>query len=177
MKKALINIVLLVMLASSVNGQESGYNALQKVVLQDEYLESFVKEYIDSIRTTQRDGVFSLYIYYKGESYSNYEVMYEGFWENNRISPLAYSTIDTDIILIYSGLEAYFPSKKRASNLLSLLQGKIEFVNEKDLTPSIDVPNGKLSVCGEDRVIVEEIDFGLLYAPCVIELPPLDEEN
>lgn len=89
-----------------------------------------------------------------------------------RPSPLAYTVFQDNIILIYSGIEEYFPSKIRRKELLTLLKGEIDFMREGDILPSIHVNSGKLAVCGS-RVIDWWIGKNVADPPCVIEEPPL----
>lgn len=154
-------------------GQVQRIDVLYEITLLDEQLLDFLKTYTSK----HKQNVYSLHVNKFDEHYRSYELSSPGYWIKENTPPLAFAKYQGNIILIFSGIEEFFPSKERQQSLLGLIEGKLDILTENDIPPNVDIPSGKLVVCDSSRVIERVIKFNAVSDPCLIELPPLDDEN
>jgi len=171
-------VVILLYFFAAINlahgqGQRGGIDVLHETTLLDEQLKEFLKIYTSE----HKQNVYLLHINKHNEHYRSYELSSPGYWAAENTAPLVFAKYQGDIILIFSGIEEFFFSEKRRQALLNLLEGKLDILTEKDIPPNVDIPSGRFIVCDSSRVIEQVIEFNANVDPCVIELPPLDEEN
>ena len=176
MKKTILAI-LFFLSYNSVHSQNGGNNIdeLFLVTIKEVALRKFLDTYSEQIGNDEQ--VYSLQIRQRDEHIHEYRISTVGYWSEGSTAPLAYAKYDDHMVLIYSGLESFFPSQKRNKLLLQILEDKVKVYDENYLaTPNVDYPAGKLTLCDGVKVLHQEIGHFPGDDPCVVEGPPLDEE-
>ena len=176
MKKNVL-VVLLFLSFSPVHAQDhKSINELFPVTIKEVALQKFLDSYFEQVGNDEQ--VYSLHIRQRDEHIQEYHLSTPGYWQEGQHVPLAYIKYKGNLILLYSGIETFFPSKKRNELLLQMLKGKVEIYAENYLgLPNVDYPAGKLTLCDGVRVLQQEIGFFPGDDPCIVEEPPLDEKH
>ena len=174
------NIILIILFSLSfvlVHAQDhNSINELYPVTIKEVALQEFLDSYFKKIGNDEQ--VYSLNIRQRDEHMHDYRISVLGYWTEGNTASLAYAEYDDHVILVYSGLESFFPSQNRNEMRLQMLEDKVKIYAENFLaTPSIDYPAGKLTLCDGDRVLHQEIGHFPGDDPCVVEEPPLEDEH
>lgn len=176
MKKTILVILFFLSIIPVYSQDPKSINEFYPVTIKEVALQEFLNNYFEQIGNDEQ--VYSLQIRQRDEHIHEYHLSIVGYWSAGNTVPLAYAKYDGHVILIYSGLESFFPSQKRNELLLQMLEDKVKIYDENDLTtPSIDYPSGKLTLCDGNRVLHQEIGYFSGDDPCVVEEPPLDEKH
>ncbi len=132
------------------------YENLVMVDIRNEKLLNFIKDFIKD--NQKENGIYKLFVF--SESSDNegiYEIVFFSWWYpySNDVASLAYTNIDNKIVLIYSGIEKFFPSDKRYQNQIKLIENRVErLFKEEEVPPTGINPAASIVVCGE-RVVYQ----------------------
>lgn len=174
--KTILTILFFVYFGSVHAQDHKSINELYPVTIEEVAVQNFLDSYFEKIEDDEQ--VYLLHIMQRDEHIQEYHLSTPGYWEEGKYAPLVYTKYKSNLILLYSGIETFFPSKKRNELLLQMLKGKIEVYVENFLgLPSVDYPTGKLILCDGVRVLQQEIGSFSKVDPCVVEEPPLEDEH
>lgn len=175
MKKTILVILFFLSIISVYSQGNESINELYLVTIEEVAVQNFLDSYFEKIEGDEQ--VYSLHIRHRDEHIQEYYLLTPGYWQEGQHAPLAYTNYKSNLILLYSGIETFFPSKKRNELLLQMLKGKIQIYAESFLgLPSVDYPSGILILCDGVRVLHQEIGYFPGDDPCVVEEPSIDEE-
>lgn len=171
-------LIVLLFFCTAETSYAQSFDQLNKTSLQNKALINFVEEFI-SLHDKEK-GIYKMQIFRNDTDQDIYEISFISWWYPypDDIASLAYVEINDHIVLLFSGLEQFFPSEKRHQAQTALIKNHVEKVfSSEDVPPTGIYPTASIVICS-DRKIVYQADHGLELPneySCIIEEPAVKE--